>query len=551
MDQPTPGNTTDARSKSSPANSKSKLNHVVFWPPFLLLIAAVVLNFTNQQWFSSVTNAANRWVLNHFGFFFLAVGATCLILCLVVCVSPFGGVRLGGKDAKPLLKMWNWFAITVCTTIAVGILLWSTSEPIMHLMSPPASKQMEPGGQAAAKFAMETMYLHWTFTPYAIYAVASLMFAFTYYNMRKPYCLGSPIAPLIGDSLARKSGNLIDAICLYSLVAGMAASLGSGILVLADGIHQLIPDVDSKSAVVRAIIAAVIIATFIVSSATGLMKGIRILSSINTYALMALAVFVLVFGPTAFILSFGFETFSSFLLNFFSINLFTFTDFLAPQQLDADGTPVAAWTTQWTIFYWAVWMAWTPITACFLGSIAYGRTVREFMLVNFLLPALFGAAWMAIFSGSALHLEMESDAGFATLLEPDAAGKTYPERVAYALFGYLPLTIGLVIFYVVSSFICFVTSADSNTTAMAAISSSGITPENSEGGLAVKIAWGITVGLVAWVMITFADIEGIKIISTLGGFPAAILLVLVLGSLVKVLFNYKEYNIVDRESGSS
>ena len=93
---------------------------------------------------------------------------------------------------------------------------------------------------------------------------------------------------------------------------------------------------------------------------------------------------------------------------------------------------------------------------------------------------------MAIFSGSALHLEMNSDAGFATLLEPDAAGKTYPERVAYALFGYLPLTIGLVIFYVVSSFICFVTSADSNTTAMAAISSSGITPENSEGGLAVK-----------------------------------------------------------------
>ena len=144
-------------------------------------------------------------------------------------------------------------------------------------------------------------------------------------------------------------------------------------------------------------------------------------------------------------------------------------------------------------------------------------------------------------------LEMESEAGFAALLEPDAAGKTFPERVAYALFGYLPLTIGLVVFYIASTFVCFVTSADSNTTAMAAISSSGITPENAEGGLAVKIAWGVTVGLVAWVMISFADIEGIKIISTLGGFPAAILLVFVCGSLVKVLFNYKEYNIVDRE----
>ena len=551
MNQPKSGEATGGDSNSGPARLASKLNHVVFWPPFLLLIAAAVLNFTNQQWFSSVTHAANQWVLNHFGFLFLSVGAACLILCVVVCFSPFGSVRLGGKDAKPLLKMWNWFAITVCTTIAVGILLWSTSEPIVHLMSPPASKQLEPGGQAAARFAMETVYLHWTFTPYAIYAVASLMFAFTYYNMRKPYSLGSPIAPLIGDRLAQKSGNLIDAICLYSLVAGMAASLGSGILVLADGLHQLVPDVDSKSAVVRGAIAAVIIITFIVSSATGLMKGIRILSSINTYALMALAVFVLIFGPTAFIFSFGFETFSSFLLNFFSVNLFTFSDFLAAPELDADGNPVAAWTTQWTIFYWAVWMAWTPITACFLGQIAYGRTVREFMLVNFLLPALFGAAWMAIFSGSSLFLEMESEAGFAALLEPDAAGKTYPERVAYALFGYLPLTIGLVIFYVASSFICFVTSADSNTTAMAAISSSGITPENSEGGLAVKIAWGATVGLVAWVMITFADIEGIKIISTLGGFPAAILLILVLGALVKVLFNYKQYNIIDRENDAS
>ena len=551
MNQPKSGEAASSDLKSGPARSASKLNHVVFWPPFLLLIAAVVLNFTNQQWFSSVTNAANRWVLNHFGFLFLSVGAACLILCVVVCFSPFGSVRLGGKGAKPLLKMWNWFAITVCTTIAVGILLWSTSEPIKHLVSPPASKQLEPGGAAASRFAMEAVYLHWTFTPYAIYAVASLMFAFTYYNMRKPYSLGSPIAPLIGDRLAQKSGNLIDAICLYSLVAGMAASLGSGILVLADGLHQLIPDVDSKSAVVRGAIAVVIIATFIVSSATGLMKGIRILSSINTYALMALAVFVLIFGPTAFIFSFGFETFSSFLLNFFSVNLFTFSDFLAAPELDADGNPVTAWATQWTIFYWAVWMAWTPITACFLGQIAYGRTVREFMLVNFLLPALFGAAWMAIFSGSSLFLEMESEAGFAALLEPDAAGKTYPERVAYALFGYLPLTIGLVIFYVASSFICFVTSADSNTTAMAAISSSGITPENSEGGLAVKIAWGATVGLVAWVMITFADIEGIKIISTLGGFPAAILLILVLGSLVKVLFNYKEYNLIDRESDAS
>ena len=396
---------------SKSENLKKGLNHIVFWPPFLLLIAAVFLNLFAAEQFGEITHAANDWVLEHFGTFFLAVGLACLLLCIVICFSPFGAVRIGGKNAKPLMHMWNWFAITVCTTIAVGILLWSTSEPIIHLMNPPASKGLEPGSIEAARFSMQTMFLHWTFTPYAIYAVASLMFAFAYYNMKKPYSLGSPLTPLLGDKIASKGGNLIDAVCLYSLVAGMAASLGGGILILGDGLHQLFPAIDGKSSIVRAVIAGVIIITFVLSSATGLMKGIRILSSLNTYALIALAIFVFIFGPTAFILSFGAETFWGYLYGFFDINWFSFSDSMTV-EVDEAGNQIKPWSRGWTIFYWAVWMAWTPITACFLGQIAYGRTVREFMLVNFIFPALFGAAWMAIFSGTAIHLEMMADANF-------------------------------------------------------------------------------------------------------------------------------------------
>lgn len=540
---------SQSKSNHSKSNEPKKgalanLNHFVFWPPFLLLIAAVVLNLVSAEKFGAVTHAANDWVLENFGTFFLAVGLACLLLCIVICFLPFGKIRIGGRDAKPLMHMWNWFAITVCTTIAVGILLWSTSEPIMHLTNPPGTKGFDAGSTDAARFSMQTMYLHWTFTPYAIYAVASLMFAFAYYNMKKPYSLGSPLTPLLGDRLAEKGGNLIDAVCLYSLVAGMAASLGGGIMILGDGLHQIFPSIDGKSSSVRAVIAGVIIITFVLSSATGLMKGIRILSSINTYALIALAIFVLIFGPTVFILSFGAETFWGYLSGFVDMNLFSFSDSMT-EVVDDQGDSVKPWSRGWTIFYWAVWMAWTPITACFLGQIAYGRTVREFMLVNFIFPALFGAIWMAIFSGTAIHLETVANANFEALLVADEAGKVYPERVAYALFEHLPLTMVLVVFYICSTFICFVTSADSNTTAMAAISSSGITPESSEGGIWVKVAWGVTVGMVAWVMICFADIDGIKIISTLGGFPAAILLVFVIGSLIKVVSNPKKYNIVD------
>ena len=516
-----------------PKSKNSSLNHLVFWPPFLLLIGAAILNFALPDQFAKITNAANDWVLTNFGWLFTIVAFLAVMLSVFILFSPMAKIRLGGPDAKPLMHMWNWFAITVCTTIAVGILLWATAEPIWHFTSPPKSKGIDPNSPAAASFAMSTMYLHWTFTPYAIYAVASLMFAFSYYNMKKPYSLGSPLTPLLGDQVTSKIGNVIDAICLYSLVAGMAASLGGGILVLAGGLDHLV-GIDGKSAVVRAIIAGVVIASFVISSATGLMKGIRILSSANTYALFGLAVFVLLFGPTVFILSFGLESFGVYLTNFFEMNLFA--DALNAVEANPDEKP---WTHSWTIFYWAVWLAWTPITACFLGQIAYGRTVREFMLVNFIFPSLFGALWMAIFSGTALHLEMTTDVNLAEIVTDPTAGE---EQATYAVFEHLPLSVGLAVFYICSTFICFVTSADSNTTAMAAISSSGISPDNPEGGLAIKIAWGVTVGLVAWVMISFAEINGIKILSTLGGFPAAILVLLVIASLAKVAIQPEKYD---------
>ncbi len=525
--------------------SFGNLNHVVFWPPFLLLLVAVLLNFVAPEQFNQLINTTNDWVLFNFGWLFSLVAFLAVLLCFFICFSSFGNVRIGGENAKPLMHMWNWFSITVCTTIAVGILLWATAEPIFHFTSPPASKGIDAGTGQAASFAMATMYLHWTFTPYAIYAAASLMFAFSYYNMKKPYSLGSPLAPLFGDWIAGKLGNVVDAVCLYSLVAGMAASLGGGILILAGGLSHLAPEViDGKSPILWSIIACVIITTFVISSATGLMKGIRILSTINTYALFALAFFILLFGPTVFILTFGLESFGQYITGFFEMNLYA--DSLTALKLDADDHQIKPWSLGWTTFYWAVWLAWTPITACFLGQICFGRTVREVMLVNFVFPSLFSAAWMAIFSGSALYLEMAANANFEELIQADAEGNTHYEQVTFAMFNYFPFSTLLVAFYVGSTFICFVTSADSNTTAMAAISSTGITPENSEGGLGIKVAWGVTVGLVAWVMICFADIEGIKIISTLGGFPAAILILMVIFSLAKVVWNFEKYNKVGR-----
>ena len=531
-----------ANQDSSNPNSQrfgflSDLNHAVFWPPFLLLFTAVVLNFTNLEQFTRLTNGANEWILMNFGWLFGVCAFVSVSLCVFVCFSKFAGVRLGGPQAEPLMSLWNWFSITICTTIATGILFWATAEPIYHFHSPPPSSGVEAETSQAVILSMAVMYLHWTFTPYAFYAVVSLTFAFAYYNMRKPFSLGATVAPLLGDRPSGLAGKVVDAICLYALVAGMAASLGAGIMAISGGLDYLFGVPSNRWT--WAVVAAGIVVTYVISSATGLMKGIRILSDINVKALMGLAVIGLLFGPTLFILNVGIEALGTYLSDFFELNLFNGVLHEAP--LVESGQQPGYWSHGWTIFYWAVWIAWAPISGCFLGRIAYGRTVREFMLINFVLPAFFGMAWMAIFSGTALYMEMNG-AQLIDVINDKENGGT--EWVTYKVLETFPWATAVIVFYVVSLIICFVTSADSNTTAMAAISSTGITPENPEGNIAIKILWGVTVGTVAWVMISFADIAGIKIISTLGGFPAALLMIAVILSLIKITLKHDQLDLM-------
>lgn len=526
----------------------SELNHLVFWPPFLLLLAVVILNFTSQKSFEVATLGAQKWILINFGWLFTICAFTAVMLCIYICFSKFAHVRIGGADAKPLMSLWNWFSITICTTIAAGILFWATAEPIYHFHLPPVATGISGGSPAAANFALSTMFLHWTFTPYAIYAVVSLTFAFSYYNMKQPFSLGATVAPLVGSEWAKRAGGLIDAVCLYALVAGMAAALGAGIMAIAGGLNWLV-GMPSNPWTWGAI-AGVIVVCFIISSATGLMNGIRILSDINVKALMVLALVGFLFGPTIFILNLGLEAFGIYLSDFFEMNLFNgiLSEQAAVDEATAAGESRGFWSHSWTIFYWAVWLAWAPISACFLGRIAYGRTVKEFMLINFLLPALFGVAWMAVFSGTALHMEIHGLADLNAVLndEGDSGGAKF---VTYKVFETFPFAIGVITFYVLSLFICFVTSADSNTTAMAAISTTGISPDNPEGNLVVKVAWGATVGTVAWVMISFAGgIEGIKIISTLGGFPAAFLFVFVIAALVRIVTRHEQLDVTKQKN---
>ena len=254
------------------------------------------------------------------------------------------------------------------------------------------------------------------------------------------------------------------------------------------------------------------------------MRGIRILSDINTKVFFGIIAFIFVFGPTAFLLNLGAESFGHYLTHFFEKNLFTGA--AAGDQ----------WPQWWTTFYWANWLAWAPITALFLGRISYGHTVKDFIKMNFFFPAIFGALWITVFSATSINFQMNG----VDLL--GALTNVGPEAVGFTIFRQLPISTLIIPFFLFIAFLAFVTAADSNTTAMGGISTSGISPDSPEPPKTIKVVWGLTVGVVAWVMLSFAGIDGIKMLSNLGGFPAMILELAVAVGLVLVVSNPRKFD---------
>ncbi len=494
-----------------------KLLHLrVFLPPLIFLLLTVGYSMWDAAHFLQIARQSNQWILDHFGWLFSWSTFAFLVVLGVIYVSPLAKVRIGGAKARPMLSKWRWFSITLCTTIATGILFWGPAEPLHHLHTPPTGLGLTAHSAEAATFAMSTLLMHWTLTPYGMYTIAGLVFALAYYNLKQPFSLGAMVYPTAGEASKGTLGTVIDVICLYGLVAGMAASLGTGLLSLTGGLETLL-GMEQNHALL-ALVGLAIVGSFILSSASGLMKGIRILSDLNAKAFIALAIFLFLFGPIRFVLELGMRGVLDYVVHFF------------PRSIQLDPGLDSTWQGGWTIFYWANWLAWTPITAMFLGRLSLGYTVREFIQFNLLLPSLFSALWMMIFGGISLSLDLESGGSLYDVLR--AQGE---ESVIYEILKEFPFGQWVSLLFLGIMFLSFVTAADSNTSAMSGMSTQDISPDNPEAPLLIKAIWGILIGAVAYLMVTTAGIEGIKMISVLGGFPSLFLLIAVAVGAVKLI----------------
>lgn len=502
---------------------KSNIRWAVFLIPWLLVIATIILNLVNGDSFNALIMSVTNFILDGFDWLFALMAFICVVLVVAAYFSPFGNVRIGGSKAKPILNQTNYIWIVLCTIMAAGILLWACAEPMYHYYAPPGD--IKPASAEAITFLMKDIFLEWTFTPMCIYGMPAILFAFLYYNAKKKYSIGTMLFPAFSSKMADKASPVVDCICLFALVCGMAASMGSAIFLVADGTSSLTNGSIVSNPTTWTIIAIIIVAAFVTSAISGVMNGIRILSTINSRIYMVLGLFVFLFGPTAYILKLTVEGFGAFISTFCQSSLFI-------SAADRDG-----WAMWWPVFYWCNWMAWMPVTSLFLGKISRGYSVKEAIRVIVIFPALFSVAWLGLFSASSVYYELAGKGINDAMVAGGTASATY------AVLRQLPIPVISIAVFLSIVFVSFITASDSNTNAMAGLCTDSISENDEESPAWLKLVWGITIGVLCVIFVrAFKSTDALKYLSNLGGFPIVFLLIIIAVSFVKVMSNPAKYD---------
>ncbi len=498
---------------------KTIKNQIVFIVSLFIVCIFVALGIYDPASLDALSSFIHKRIIDYFGWGYLLAAFIFLIFNIGIAFSKYGKIKLGKDHEKPQYSYFGWFSMLFAAGMGIGIIFWGVAEPMSHYLNPP--DYIQKGSGEAAKFAMKYSFFHWGFQPWAIYITMSLAIAYFSFRRNMPPQISSCFYPIFGDRIFGTLGYAIDILAVFATIFGIATSLGLGALQITSGLASVFPFTATFTSTL--FIIAVVTVLFMISSMTGLDKGIQILSKTNILLTLLLLLFMLVVGPTAYIFNIFTSTIADYLSSLFEMSLST-NPFRGYE-----------WTQSWTLFYWAWWIAWSPFVGLFVASISRGRTIREFILGALLVPTLLTFLWISVFGGSAFHLQFNTSISIAETATEDVS------TALFHLFSYYPLSDILTIVTVMLLGVFFVTSADSATFVLSMMTSRG----KAAPPISKKLVWGITVSTTASILLFSGGLEALQKMAITAALPFTIIMLIMCKSLLKAL-NY-EFNIERRE----
>jgi len=487
----------------------SSINPRTFWGASAIIGLMVVFTILVPETAASAFGLAQNWTIEHFGWLYVTAVTAFFVLMLYLAFSPTGRLKLGPDDAEPDFPYISWVAMLFAAGMGIGLMYFGVAEPVQHYVAPP---EAQPETMLAAREAMAITYTHYGFHPWAIYGLVGL--ALGYFSHRKglPLAMRSVFHPLIGDRIYGRWGDLIDIFAICGTLLGIATSLGVGVSQIVSGLNALFGLPATPLMQVVLIFAIMAVATISVVSGVG--KGVRRLSELNLVFAICLMLFILLAGPTLFLIRAYVQNFGLYLDHFIvrSFQLYAYEP--------------RAWLADWTLFYWAWWIAWSPFVGMFIARISRGRTVRQFIITVLTVPAGFTFLWMTVFGNSAMALDM----GIAQGAIADAV-RSDLSTALFKFLEYFPaaaLTSGLAIALIM---VFFITSADSGALVLANLSAKNTDDDDAPHW--VRIYWALALAIVASALLVAGGLSALQTATLIAALPFTVILLLTGAGLVR------------------
>ena len=486
-----------------------RINPPVFISSAILSILLVAYAVIDAEGAEKLFTAVRTWVTDSAGWFFILSVAFFLVFVIFLGVSRFGLIKLGPDHSEPDYSYLSWFAMLFSAGMGIGLMFFGVAEPVMHYVSPPVG---DPETVEAAREAMRITFFHWGVHAWGIYAVVAISLAYFAFRHNLPLTIRSAFYPLIGERIHGPIGHVVDTFAVLGTIFGVATSLGIGVTQIGAGLEYLF-GIESTLGL-HVLLIAVITAIATVSVGLGLDTGIRRISELNIILAALLLGFVLVAGPTIFLLQTLVQNTGNYLSGIFhsTFNLYAY------EPTD--------WIGGWTLFYWGWWIAWSPFVGMFIARVSRGRTIREFVVGVLLVPVGFTCMWMTFFGDTALHMIMED--GVTALSEAVAEDSSI---ALFAFFDHLPLSslFSMVATLLVVTF--FVTSSDSGSLVVDMLTSGG----GDESPLWQRIFWAVVEGVVAAALLIAGGLVALQTATIASALPFTVIMLFMCWGLFRAV----------------
>lgn len=508
---------------------KNILHHTTFTrhvalPGIIVLVALSLLSALFPERVNSWLSIVQSSIYKNLSWMYILLVSFFVIFLLAVAFSKLGNIRLGADNSEPQYGFFSWISMLFAAGMGIGLMYFGVSEPMSHYVYPAL-----PSIVNKAKDAQLATFFHWGIHAWSIFALAGLILAYFSFRYKLPLSIRSGLYPVLKERIYGPIGDIVDVFALVSTFFGITTSMGFGVQQVNAGLAHL-GILNSSSFLFQCIIVSVFCATAVFSAVAGVNKGVRRLSELNLGTAILLLIFVLLLGPTTFLLSAFSEGIGNYIESFASLTFNTFA-------FEKSGR---GWFTSWTVMFWAWWISWAPFVGLFIARISKGRTIREYILAVMLVPSLFIFLWMTVFGNGAIWIDRNVVHGALSALVRQ------PDILLFSFFESFPLAKGLCALALVMIAIFFVTSADSGILVMNSIS----TANNPHSPKWQNAFWGLLMAVITITMIYAGGLNSLQTMTLVSALPFGLILLILCFCLLKALRTDELYNSTHLPYGS-